>query len=349
MIILLIIIAIVVAIFALLEDYIEEYKWYIYAAIGIVLIILPTTKTLGFDHDSLNYQNAFTYYDDPLYELSYEFSYLWISKYVNLLTTDVHTVFFIYAMLGVIIKMHAMRLFGTSLFLALMVYISNHYLVMELTQIRAGVAAAFFLLAIYYIIQQKKVLAFTLILCATFFHYSSVILFFILFLNNKELSTYTKYILIGGIPLCYILYFMNFNPLTTIPIPYISSKLEIYTSLTESGITDMDQINVFNLVFLVKILIFIYLTFFYEVINESGKNISLLLKIEALSIYSFILFASIPAIAFRISDLLGIVDILLFPHIYYTIKQTIPAKLIVVTIAFAFLLINIFYIKLFEI
>ena len=42
-----------------------------------------------------------------------------------------------------------------------------------------------------------------------------------------------------------------------LPIPYIEEKMEIYRSLQEQGL--WDEINVFNLVFLVKIVITYFL------------------------------------------------------------------------------------------
>lgn len=349
MILLLLITAITIAVFAVFEDYLKDNsKWAVYLTIGIALILTAALRPVGFDRDSENYEEFFFNNDDTFIMMSVEYSYILLSRFFLLFTDDVHAVFFVYALIGISTKLFAIQKLSPMVFLPMVIYIGNIFFVQDMTQIRAGAASGFVLLAVYYICEKRKGLACLFMLCALFFHYSSLALFPLLLLNNKEMSMKFRIALMALIPVCYLIYFAHINIFTALPIPYISEKIELYQELTERGIDDHDQINVFNLVFLTKIIIFAYLMYFYDTIIQYNKYITTLLQFEALSIFSFIAFATLPVMAFRLSDMFGIVDIILFPNIYYTIKQSTIAKITVSFIGLTLLCINLFYIELFE-
>ena len=54
-------------------------------------------------------------------------------------------------------------------------------------------------------------------------------------------------------------------------------------------------------------------------------------------------FYNLPVFAFRLSELLGVVEVILFPLLYYTIKPDYASKAIVGVIALVFLFIGVFY------
>ena len=349
MIIILLVLAILLTTLAVFEEHLGKYKIYVFLAVGVIFVLITGFREVGIDRDSENYEYFFKNYDDPLLLLNVEFSYLWISKLFNAISQDVHLVFLFYAFLGISTKWYAIPKLSPTWFLPLVIYLGHYYIVHDFTQIRAGIASGLLLIAIYQIIRQQKKVAFVIMLCALFFHYSSLIMFPLLFLNNKEMRQKELLFLIGIIPICYILYFMKINLLTTIPIPYISDKIEAYSMLTERGLKGFDEINVFNLVFIVKIIIFIYIAYFYKTIKYYNENVSILLRIQALSIYSFIIFAFLPVLSFRISELFGIVDLIVYPCVYYTVKQSYVGKLITATVGVILLLINVFYVELLNI
>ena len=293
--------AAIVAILILIEDYIQAYKSPIYLIICIVLIAVAGFKDMDSVNDSYNYEYIFENYDDPLLAKGVEFSYLWISKFLYNYFHDVHSIFLLYATLGVSLKFIAFRKLSPIIFLPILFYLSNYYLLHDLTQIRAGVASGFFIISIYYFDKDKRI-ALLLILCALFFHYSSAALLPLLFLNNKDIKSIYKYFWASLIPLGYIIYFLHINLLTFIPIPYLANKIEAYQSLAEKGIAGSD-INVFNMVFLVRILCFYYNLYFLDTIKQFNNRTPILLKIDAFSLFSFPALATIPALSFRISEL----------------------------------------------
>lgn len=347
MITLLIAIIIITAIFAIFEEYLEPYKKYIYAALAIILIATATFRPVGFDNDSTNYEYFFTHNDDKSLTFAVEFSFLQISRILRFFVDNVHIIFLFYAILGVSLKFEAIRRLSPILFLPVVIYLGNYFILHEMTQIRAGVASGLLLLSIPYLAERKWKQTLTCWFIALFFHYSSAALFLLVFLNNKDISNKWKIILASIIPIGYILYFLGVNVITTLPIPYIGNKIEAYQDLKAKGIIG-DEINVFNAVFLVKEAIFLYLLYMYDTVKQFNKYLPLMLRIMALSIFSFLIFAPLPVLAFRISELYGIVDIILFTNIYYTIRPSILSKIIVCIIGFSLFAINVFYAKLLD-
>lgn len=339
------ILAFLIIALAYVEEYLGEYKKYIYIGIGAVLILLAATKEVGIDNDSKNYEYFFLHYDDPILSKTVEFSFLYLCKILYSLFKDVHSIFFIYALIGISLKMIAIRKLSKLYFLPLLIYISYYYILHDLTQIRAAVASGFFLLALSYQIRNQKKIAFTLLICATFFHYSALCLFPILFIGNKDMSIKSKVIWGSIVPFAYFIYFLHINLILIIPIPFIANKIETYQQLMETGKFG-DEINVFNLVLLVRIAIFYYNLYFIDTIKEKCSGANLIVKIEGLSLACFPGLAVLPVMAFRISELYGIVDIIAMTYIYYTIKQKNIAKTIVSIIGISLLLINLFYVKL---
>ena len=135
----------------------------------------------------------------------------------------------------------------------------------------------------------------------------------------------------------------KFNFLTTIPIPYVQEKMEIYEAARDAGVMESDEINLFNAVVMVKLLAFYLLLWKYEVVRERGPEISLWLKIQALSIVCYTAFSFLPAISVRTSELYGVVEILLFPALIYIVRPQWAGKLLAICFASGVILLDIFY------
>ena len=341
MIITLFIILTITAIIATFEESLKSYRIYIYTLLGIILIGLAATRPIGIDKDSENYEEAYKNYDAPAIEKTVEFSYLWIAQILNNFSDDVHTIFFLFAVISISLKLYAISKLSPIWFSSVAIYLSNYYILHELTQIRAGVAAALFMIAIYCISERQRGKAFVLISVATFFHYSSVVLFPLLFLSKEKMSEIWKYTWALLIPIGYLLHFMHIG-ITTLPIPYVANKMDIYTELRDRGIMGDEVINVFNAVFVLKVIAFYFLMYFEETIYHYNKSFSFMLRLYSISLFSFIFLADMPVFAFRISEIFGIVEIILFSNIYFTLKPAYLSKLIIILIGYFFFLFNIF-------
>ena len=328
------------------EEKLGTFKWFVYAFIGLMLIILAAIRPIGIDNDSLVYEDYFFHYDNPLYEMTVEYSYRWLSSLFYVMFKDVHSVFLFYAILGVSLKLFAFRKLTSKPFLALAIYICTYYILHEFTQIRVGVSSGILLFVIILLENDQRMKALGLILIAMVFHYSSAMLLPLLFFSNEEMTEREKKFYLALIPLGYIFCFLHIE-LTTLPIPYIADKLESYQEMKEQGF--LDEVNVFNLVYLVKIAMFFYLVSFYDIIKEHNKFLPIMVKMESISLFSFSALSSLPVLSFRVSELFGIVEIVLFANIFYTIRSCWLSKIVVLGIGFVLLSITIFYNKLIQI
>lgn len=344
---LLIAITLAVALLALLEEEGDRfYKPYIYWSLAIVLILLVATREVGFDRDSLTYEYRFLHPDDVL-ALVKEPTFVALVALIRSFSYDVHWLFACYAILGVSLKWIAFRRLAPMFFLPIAIYMGNYFILHELTQIRAGVASAFFLLALPYIAQGRRWAAFALIAAAVMFHFSALVYFSALALTDKPLTMRWRIALASIPPIGYALYVLNIDILTIVYIPFLTDKIEFYQRMRDKGIAG-EAINVFNAVFLVKILIYFYLLYFYNTLVRYAHYISLLLKVMALSIIFMLFFAGLPVVAFRVSELFGIVDIILYSYLFYTLRPAWFGRAIIVVVSLALFAINVFYVKIFE-
>lgn len=331
-----------VSVLSYVEDYLGKYKILVYYILTLSLVCVAAFRPIGCDNDSINYEYFFKNYDAKEVVLNVEFSYRWLCGIISKISDTVRPIFIIYAVIGVSVKMCAFKKYSDMWSLCVLIYLGYYYLLHDLTQIRASIASGIFLFAIKPLAEKKKWKYFFMICLASLFHYSSLLLLPFLLIDNNELTNLKKYLLALLVPIGYLVYFFHINLVATIPIPYISDKIEIYQALNEKGVMG-DEINVFNMVFLVEILVYLFLLLKYNLIIEYNKYLPIMIKIMGLSIFSFLIFATLPVLAFRTHDLYGIVDIILFTNIYYVIRPRLLSKSVIVIIAIALLSITIFY------
>lgn len=316
----------------------SKFKTLILVSILTLFIIIAGFRGVGVDRDYMEYARAFTLMD---FSYSIEISFILIVSIIKIIFGEqVVFLFLIYAFLGVYLKYKGIKDLTALVFLTLMVYTSHFYLLHEMTQIRVGVAAGFFLLCIKPIYERdlKKFLFFGF--SALFFHYSALLIFPLWFLNGKKAS---RLFLYSIVPIGLLIYILNINLILEIPVPYIQRKMDIYKEAQEIGLFGLDKINVWNVFFIIKTLVYFLLVYKADTIAVQNKYIYLLLKISAISLFSLPAFAVIPAFAFRISELYGVVDIILFPFLIYIFDRKVIGISLVMGLSIFFLCINLFY------
>lgn len=311
-----------VALLSLFEDYLGKYSNLIYCLIGLILIVTAGFREVGVDPDSMTYENLFLHYDDSTTVYQIDYSYLLFSELLGKIYNNVHSVFLLYAILGVSLKFIAFRRNSQSALLPVLIYISFYYIFHECTQIRAGVASGFFLLALKPIADGKKLKALGLILCGTFFHMSGLALIPLIFLNNRPSSVSQRWrwlILIGA---GYVVYLggLAMTVLLSSDIPYIGDKLAIYQESIDKGINTtaaypLGPIQIFT------VLLYLYNMFFYDTLKEVNPRFPLMMKIFSIGLFVYPTFAFFPVIAVRLSQLYDVVNIILFANIAFTFKQ----------------------------
>lgn len=325
---------------AIIEDhYLGSYKTVIFIAVGIILMIYAGFR----DGDAVNdYKNYIDFFNDPnqIVEPSFTFISFIVKEYLN---SGFILVFIIYACLGVGTKLIAIKKLTPLLFLSLLVYFVNIFLLHELTQIRVGVASGLLLLTIKPLYERSKLKFLLYSSLAILFHYSALLILLLWFLPTKKVS---KLVLYALIPLGFLIYSLKIDLILTIPIDYVKEKVTAYKEIQEYGMGGFDEINVFNLLFLLRCILYYCILFKYNRLEAQNKYFPLLLTIYAISLFSFPAFAIMPVMAFRIHELFCVVEVILLPLMCYLVSPRFFSKLIIAIICFGIALINIFYVKL---
>lgn len=321
----------IISIFALANKEKANYFNILYWFTGFLLIVYTAFRDGDAVADYHEYIRYYENYEDTLVEPTY-----WFISYLVHNTFDSPIfVFIIYALLGISLKFVAIKQLSKLVFLSVLIYISYFFILHELTQIRAGVASGMLLLCIKPLYERNLRLFLLYAFIATLFHVSAIIIFLFWFLDPFRLNRKLYALLV---PIAYIVYFLNVNLVYIIPIPYIKEKIDIYQALIED-----QNINVFNWVYLVRCLILYYFLYFFSKLEQCNKYAILLIKLFAISLCSFTLFASMPVLGFRISELIGIVEVILLPFIYYTISPRKISKVLILIIVFVFSYVQIFH------
>ncbi len=333
---------------SLVEDRLQRYNRTVYIVITVVLIFFAGLREVGFDRDSGNYEYSFLHYDDPVLEYTIEHSFRLLSHFFRYLTDDVHSIFLFYAVIGVSLKMFAFRKLMPQLwFLPVAVYLGYYYILHDLTQMRSSIVSGLTLCAIPLIYQGRRTAAFWLLAVGCVFHYSAVALLPVLFLGSNNMEERERWFWVSVIPLGYLAYFLHFNIATQFYIPYVTDKIEVYEDLRDRGIAG-DEINVFNLVFLIKCMAFLYVLYFYDTVKRENKYIPIMVRLMGISIFTFLFFAQLPVLSFRIGELYGIVEIFIFTYVCFAIRPKWVGRFVTCIIAISLFVIYVFEQKILE-
>ncbi|MCR4030917.1 MULTISPECIES: EpsG family protein [Flavobacterium] len=313
-----------------------ENSFFVLSAVLLFLIA-------GFRSDDVtnDYTGYVDYYNDIInHSFSrVEPSFIYITEFVNFAFHDVLYLFVVYAFLGVFFKYVAIANLSEYKLHSAFIYFCSFFLILEMTQIRAGVATGLVLLCIKPI-KERKILQFLFFaLLAFFFHFSALFILLFYFLNATKIN---KKVYFALIPLGYLMYFLNINLfffLDFLQIDLIQMKFESY------GAADND-INLFNWVYLSRILLGFFLLWKIDLIQERNDYAIILIKFYFISLFVFSAFATIPGISTRISELLLIVEIILTPCLLYVFRNKAVANFVIFIIGLIHLCFSIFITKL---
>lgn len=325
-------------------------KWIkpiVYAA----LAALPAFRGPRVGPDYITYVGYFTYLTGsstnyfPTKVLFYEPSMYILpmfTKYIFGETYYAAVVFIIFAFLGTFVKIKAMDI-SNSFFLSICLYWSNFYLLHEMAQIRAGVAGGLCLISLRYIISRDFPKFILLVLSAAFFHYSSFVFIPLYWMNYKTFNKNLYSIPLFLVCVLSILGVKFLNPEFFAFIP----KIKLYIELTSRG--EQAIIRIWNNPgFLINLLITTFLIFKQEAISKCNKYFILLLKLNILSVLMFMSFEQVPVVAIRGSQVIGIVQICLFPSIIYGFEKKWIGYAIIIAISIIYFYNHIIRLNLFN-
>lgn len=286
--------------------------------------------------DYQNYAGLYDYEHD-----NKEIGYLALIRFSKLLSSQPVLFFFLSAAISVSLKVFAIRRISPLFSLCLIVYISNVFILHDMIQMRAAISSGLLLWSLYFYCNDdiKKSLLFS---CAgVLFHYSAVVGFLIYLLGRKG---FNKSLAISLLLVSYVLAILGIrfgNVFGLITWGTVAHLWNTYSELMLTG--EQTKINVFNTYFLVRILVCLVLVINYNRIKGFGCIYTVGLKMYVLSICIYLLFSDIPVLAFRLSELFQVVEVFLFSSLIYLFKDKMVGRLLVVTLATAFLLVNLFH------
>ena len=238
-----------------------------------------------------------------------------------------------YALLSIGLKLKAIPKLTEFTSYSLLLLFSSVYLLQDFTQIRVAVASGFLLLSIPSIVNRDVMKFAVFVLLAIFFHYSAIIFAPLYFLNSNKINKLLYLLFIVISIFLAITKFTPFDILTKFDLGVYSDRINAYLIGQK---WEKREINIFNFSVLIQIMLCIFFIFYSGKIDN--KYAIILTKIYTLGIVVFYIFSPAPAIAFRLSDLLNMVQIILIPFIFYFIKPKYVSEIIIILIAAAFFL-----------
>jgi hypothetical protein len=309
MLILLHILFVIFSILLFLKKSKSKYENIYFTSIILVLIFTAGFRTPNSDRDYQNYLDFFNNAPDIIIEPFF----IIISVIIkNTIGNSYTSLFLIFSFLSLGLKYFAIKRLTNLWFISAFVYFSYFFVLHDLTQIRAGVASSFLFFLVPAIYDRKPVKFLFICSIAICFHYSAIIFLFLWFINKGLGKTF----LVLLIPVGYFFYFLNFDLFFSLPFESVNSKLNVYKTLQEYD-TDREKINVFNLLFLFKILVYYLLLIKFNFLKNINKYSSIIISIYGFSLFSFLFFSKMPIVSFRIYELLGVIEIIAFTFVYY--------------------------------
>lgn len=278
--------------------------------IGNSIIVLAAIIIAGFiapgvSQDYFNYLNGYylttsSLYTEPLSKIIFRLSFL--------LNQPITLSFLIFAIISVLVKYNALIKLNIPISVFFLVYCSKLYLLLDLTQIRAGVAIAFCLIALFYRINEKNKLSLFYIFVGFLFHYSAI-MFLIVFIFNKRYAN--SAIWLGTVVLSILFSALDIKSiLTSLFITlHVPANYLVYLSVNSDF-----KVNPYSILSIINLIIFVIFSF-SKGLNDDGL-FNLCYKLYGVSIISFYIFLHFPVLSFRISEFFLIYQILLIGRVY---------------------------------
>jgi hypothetical protein len=245
-------------------------------------------------------------------------TYFVIAKISSLVFHSPIGVFIIYSIIGTGLKGIAFLRLSKYYSISLILYFCSFFLLHEMTQIRVGVASAILLLSIPCIRDRNWKGFLGYLVVGTLFHYSFIVFGFCYFLNSKRINAP---LVLGGIAGTYAAVLAGLNATRIfefVHLGFISDKIETYKMLLEQGM--FGGIMLLNPLLLLRFTVLSFMVWNHDILMQKNRYAILLIKIYALSIFFFIAFADLPVLAGRISQLFGIVEVVLVPLVIYILN-----------------------------
>lgn len=308
--------------------------------LGFLLILSCAFKSVEEVADAEGYVEGF--YATSVNERIEPLSTLFFNISKQIFDTPVG-MFFFFALVAISIRVLGIIKNAAFIWASVAIYLSQIFILHDFIQIRASIASAILLCSIAPLYNRNLKLFLVMGSIATLFHYSAIIMFAFYLFNPTRIN---KWIYGSVLLVCYSLAFCGLSlgyAAQFIPIPFVQHAFAAYElTMATAGL----EINIVSWPQIMRCCIFLFLLFYYKSIILHYKYTTLLLKLYAVGLCSYVIFADIPTFANRISELIFVFEILLFPLIAYAVRPRRIGLLISLFMGFILLLVNIYHFKL---
>jgi len=271
---------------------------------GLTLFIIAGFRGEGIDGDYGGVINMYTdaqrisfYLDNikTLFVNNYPMVLLISSISKFILHSGVAFVFISFALLGVLLKIRAIKVLSHFWLLSALIYYCHFFMLHEMTQIRAGVATGILLLSIPYIAERNFSKFILYVAVATLFHYTALVYLPLYFLNSKRIDV-LGYAFILTIPVILFLMKFSFHPVfQLLGDNALTHRYFVYIDKYQMGLHK--EHNPFNILILLHILLSVFFLFNIKKLSDKSPYMILFIKIYIIATAVFYLFSDLPTFA----------------------------------------------------
>lgn len=308
---------------AVTEQVFKKIPYLFAVPIILLLVVLAGFRGEEVSRDYANYVEMYQFIGSfPDYFTFYDFYFIYeplfyfiVSGLKTIFGSVYVPVFLLFALIGVSLKSAAIRKLSPYPFLSLLLYFVSFFFLHDMTQIRIGVAGGILLLyALPRLLNNNKKGFIGFCLLAGVIHYSSLLYIVLMFVKKSSINKW-KYLAV--FIFCFSISLLRIDFMTVIsrlPMGAISMKLDNYNNTLE--FTDTVRVNIFNVMFLIKMALGLALL---ALAGRHGDEKEILLtKIYFISLCSFLFFTGTAMLAFRVSELFGLIE---FIALVYLVKR----------------------------
>ena len=315
---------------SMIEDYLpEHYYKYIVGGTIVIMVIISGTRPGSPVSDFPVYESIFYNYDSLKNQLSVEATFLWVCELFYKMGGNIRWVIWVYALLSIPLKIYAVSKLAPAqiFFLAIPIYLGNFFQLHDCEQMRVAAALSVGLYCYLLRLEGKKWwLWVPLWLVAISFHHTAAALIIPLLITpRKALSNAWKIAMSVTVIIGIVCWILKFNPITTLPIPYIEMKMALYELAISKG--QHPDILVYHPIVLLRLITFFYVLYYYDVIYEHLKCLNLVLVCETIGLFCWFGLSVTSVFAVRMSELFEVTEIILFASVIYTVKPVWVGKI----------------------
>lgn len=299
----------------------RHYYGYIVWGVIAVMVIISGTRPGTNVSDFPVYEAIFYNYDSQLNEITIEATFLWVCELCSRLGGTIRWVIWIYALISIPLKIYSMSRMVTPLvfLLAVPIHLGNFFQLHDCEQMRVAAALSLSMYCYLLKVEGKRWQWLPFWLVAISFHHTAAALIVPLLLTpGKQLNIWWRAGL-GTVVLMGIAFWAaKINPITTLPIPYIETKMALYELAISNG--EHPDIQVIHPTPLLRLVTLAWVLCFYDTIYQHLKCLNLLLICQTLGLFCWFGLSQTSVFSVRMSELFEATEPLLFASVVYTVR-----------------------------